>query len=147
MEIAIIPQYLIRYISSDYYKQNDFNILISNLLILLVFIFFGNPLLSILNALPHFCLIDKVTGIECPVCGTTRAFCELSSGNLQSAFSLNRTSILVAIYFVFQVPLRIASILNITDTKRVNNLSKYSSSAILTLILINWIIKLFTNQL
>ena len=29
MEIAIIPQFLIKNITSDYHRQNDFNILIS----------------------------------------------------------------------------------------------------------------------
>ena len=113
MEIAIIPNFIIKHFASDYFRQNDYNILISNLLIILFFIFSGSYLISILNYIPHFCLIDKITGTECPVCGTTRAFCELSNGNLNNAYYLNRTSIFVAIFFIFQIPLRILSILGI----------------------------------
>jgi hypothetical protein len=146
MEIAIIPNFLIKHLSSDFFKQNDYNILISNLLILLFFIFSGSFLISILNYIPHFCVIDKIIGIECPVCGTTRAFCELSNGNLNNAFNLNRTSIFVALFFIFQIPLRIVSILGITKTVTINKISKFFSRAILTIILINWIINLLTNQ-
>jgi hypothetical protein len=91
-------------------------------------------------------LIDKITGIECPVCGTTRAFCELSNGNLTNAFYLNKTSILVASFFLIQIPLRTFSLLGMTKSITTNKISKYFSQAILTIILINWIIKLFTNH-
>jgi hypothetical protein len=146
MEIAIIPNFLIKHLSSDFYRQNDYNILISNLTILLFFAFFGSSLISILNYIPHFCLIDKVTGIECPVCGTTRAFCELSVGNLNGAYNLNKTSFFIAFVFIFQIPLRIISIAGITKTITINKISKFFSRAILTIILINWITNLFTNQ-
>ncbi len=146
MEIAIIPQFLIKNIASDYYRQNDYNILMSNLILILTFAFFGNSIISILNYVPHFCLIDKLTGIECPVCGTTRAFCEISNGNLNNAYILNKTSILVAIFFIFQIPLRIISLLKITNTSRINIISKYFSRAILFVILLTWIVKLFTNH-
>lgn len=145
MEIAILPNFLIKHLTSDFYRQNDYNILLSNLAILLFFSFFGSSLISILNYIPHFCLIDKITGIECPVCGTTRAFCELSQGSLNNAYHLNRTSVLVALFFIIQIPLRIISILKITKTVTINTISKIFSRAILTIILINWIIKLFTN--
>ena len=112
----------------------------------MLFIFTGSYLISILNYIPHFCLIDKITGIECPVCGTTRALCELSRGNLTNAFYLNKTSILVALFFIIQIPLRILSIVGITKSITINKISKYFSRVILTIILINWIIKLFTNH-
>lgn len=146
MEIALIPSFIIKHFASDYFKQNDYNILISNLLIFLLFIITGDYLMSILNYIPHFCLIDKITGTECPVCGTTRAFCELSKGNLINAFYLNKTSILVALFFIIQIPLRTLSILGITESITINKISKYFSRAILIIILINWIIKLFTNH-
>lgn len=146
MEVAIIPNFLIKHFTSDYFSQNDYNILISNLAIIILFIFSGSYLISLLNYIPHFCLLNKITGTECPVCGTTRAFCELSNGNLNNAYSLNRTSVFVAIFFTFQIPLRILSILKITKHTTINKISKYFSRATLTIILINWIINIFTNQ-
>jgi hypothetical protein len=148
MEIAIIPNFIIKHFASDYFRQNDYNILISNMVIILFFILFGSFLISILNYIPHFCLIDKITGIECPVCGTTRAFCELATGKFNNAYDLNRTSVFVAFFFIFQIPLRIISIAGITKTTITNKISKNISQAILTIIIIiiNWIIKLFTNH-
>ena len=143
MEIAIIPNWLIKYVSKDYFRQNDFNILISNLLIILFFLIFKNVFIDFLGLIPHFCLIDKIIGVECPVCGTTRAFCELSNGNLKNAYLLNATSIIVALFFISQIPLRLISLINKNRTKTINTISKFLSRGILTIILLNWIINLF----
>lgn len=42
MEIALIPNFIIKHFASDYFRQNDYNILTSNLLIILLFIITGN---------------------------------------------------------------------------------------------------------
>lgn len=142
MEIAILPRWLIRLISLDYHTQNNYNILISNLMLIALFLLFRNSLISILNEIPHFCLFDYLLKIECPVCGTTRAFCEISKGNLDNAFYLNKTSIFVAVFFLFQIPLRIVSILFTNKTEIINKISKYFGRLILALIMLNWIIEL-----
>lgn len=146
MEIAIIPNWLIKYSSKSFCRQNDLNILISNLLIILFFLIFKNKLIALLGHIPHFCLIDKVIGVECPVCGMTRAFCELSNGNLYNAYFLNATSILVVIFFISQIPLRLISLINKNKNKIINTISRYFSLSILTIILLNWIINLYINN-
>jgi len=143
MEISIIPRWMIKYLSTDFFRQRDINILISNLLILSFFILFKNSLLEFLSLVPHFCLIDKLFGVECPVCGTTRAFCELSKGNMTNALNFNSASLLVAIFFILQIPLRIFSLVKKNTYKKVNLLSKYLGNTILLIVLANWIIKLF----
>jgi len=105
---------------------------------------FKNDLIDFLGHIPHFCLIDKLFGVECPVCGTIRAFCELSNGNLNNAYFLNATSILVALFFISQIPLRIISLIN--KSKIINIISNYLSRTILILILLNWIFNLFFNN-
>ena len=124
MEIALIPKWLIKYLSKDYFKQNDFNILISNSFIIIFFLTFKNLLIDFLGYTPHFCLIEKIIGVECPVCGTTRAFCELSNGNLNNAYLLNATSILVALFFILQIPLRLISLFFENKNKIINIISK-----------------------
>jgi hypothetical protein len=146
MEISIIPKCLIKYLSNDYFRQNDYNILISNSGLFLFFILFGNSLISILGNIPHFCLIDKIFGIECPVCGITRGFCELSSGNLINGYNFNATSILIASFFIFQIPLRIISIIKKNYTEKINSISKYFSHFIMIIIVLNWIFKLLLNN-
>lgn len=146
MEIAIVPYWIIKYTSTNFLKQYSFNILISNILIIALFLIFKNSLINFLGYFPHFCLLDKLIGIECPVCGTTRAFCELSNGNINSAYQLNATSILVAFFFSIQIPLRVVSIINEQHTKIINTISKYFSQAILAIILLNWSINLFINN-
>jgi hypothetical protein len=142
MEVSIIPRWLIRYLSNDCLRQNDINILVSNILIISIFVLFKNSLIEILNYIPHFCLFDKLIGIECPVCGTTRAFCEIATGNIRHAFNLNFSSFFIASFFIFQIPLRLFSLLNDKNVDKINLVSKYYGYAILLVILMNWIIKI-----
>lgn len=142
MDIAIIPNWLIKYLSKGHVKQNNLNILISNLLIILFFLIFRNSIIGFLGHIPHFCIIDKIIGVECPVCGTTRAFCELSKGNLTNAYMLNATSMLVAVFFIAQIPLRLVALTNENKSKTINIISKYASRGVLTIIMLNWIFNL-----
>lgn len=98
--------------------------------------------MDFLNMLPHFCLFDKLIGIECPVCGTTRAFCELSNGNFNKALSFNISSLFVAFFIGMQIPLRSIAIIKKKTRNKVNILSKYLGYMILIIILTNWFIRL-----
>ena len=142
MEISFIPGWLIRYLTPDSFRQIDINILLSNILIICLFFIFKHSLIGFLNELPHFCLIEKISGVECPFCGITRAFIELTKGNLINALQLNPASIFVAMFFILQIPLRIFSLLNKNTNKKINYLSKYSGIFILLIVLTSWIIKL-----
>lgn len=146
MEISLIPRWLISQFNSEFRIQNELNILISNALILIVFIVFNSSLIDIMNSLPHFCLFDKAFGIECPVCGTTRAFCELATGNLNQAYKLNFSSFFVASFFIFQIPLRAISLYNNSLIYKVNRISKYFSYAVCIVIFANWVIKVLIQH-
>jgi len=141
MEISIIPKWLIRYVSLDSKRQYEANILISNILIIGLFCFFKDTLLNIADRLPHFCLFEKITGIDCPVCGTTRAFCELSKGNITQAYEFNMSSLFIAIFFFFQIPLRICSLSKPQTQKTVTNISRILSWIVIFIIIINWLTK------
>ena len=142
MEVSIIPRWLIRYFSDNCLRQININILISNILIIAIFVLFRNSLLDILNYIPHFCLFDKLIGIECPVCGTTRAFCEIATGNIRHAYNLNFSSFFVASFFIFQIPLRLFSLLKDKPVDKINMISKYYGNIVLIVILVNWILRI-----
>lgn len=146
MEISLIPRWLISKFNSEFRIQNELNILISNVLVLMLFVVFNNSLIDLMNSIPHFCLFDKIFGIECPVCGTTRAFCELATGNLYQAFTLNFSSFFVATFFIFQIPLRAISLYKNALICKVNRVSKYFSYAVCIVILANWVMKLFIQH-
>lgn len=139
MEIALFPQWLVKYISRNRNTQNDWNILISTILILFMFICLKSELISFLNNVPHFCLFDKLTGIQCPFCGTTRAFCAISEGSFNQAITLNASSFLLFIYFFIQIPIRITLIIQPASKLFHPKLSTYFGRGILIFILLNWI--------
>lgn len=143
MEIAFIPSWLLAKLSFDFNKKYHYNILISNLLLIVFFFFFGNKLIGILDFIPHFCIFDKLIGKPCPFCGTTRAFCEISKGSLIEAWSYNKVSLLVALFFIIQIPLRIFALVNLDSTKTVNKISKIMSYSLLALLIIQWIVNIY----
>jgi len=142
MEVAIIPEWLFKLLSLDERKKYEANVLISNLLIIIAFAIFGSRLLILANELPHFCLFNKIIGIPCPVCGITRAFCELSKGNITQAYYLNLSSLFVASFFVFQIPLRICSLYKPETQKIVTKISKTLGRLVLVIIVANWLINI-----
>lgn len=144
MEVSFIPRCIINYFSTNFFKQNEINILFSNILLILLFLVFKNSVVNFMNLLPHFCLFDKLFGLECPFCGTTRAFCEIANFNLSNAYKLNFSSLFVALYFAFQIPLRLFSLYKFKSIENVNLISRYLGNTVLIIILVNWLIKIFT---
>jgi hypothetical protein len=146
MDISFFPNWIINYFTKDFLKQNDLNILLSNLFIVIVFILFRNVLIDFLNLIPHFCLFDKLTGIECPVCGITRGLCEISSGHFEKALNYNYSSLFIFSIFIFQISLRFTSLFLMKSFDKVNTISKYYSIITLTCVLIIWFFKIYVES-
>jgi len=49
---------------------------------------------------PGLCLFHRLTGLECPGCGMTRAFHAISHGEFTQALSFNLLSIAVYVFFM-----------------------------------------------
>jgi hypothetical protein len=143
MDIAFLPHWFIQYFTRDFNKHNDLNILLSNLFIIFSFVLFKNSLIDFLNTLPHFCLFNQITKIECPFCGITRGLCELSKGNFSKAFYFNFSSLVVSLGFIFQLPLRIVSLSKKGLKDNVNRISKFLGYFIIFYLLFVWFYKNF----
>lgn len=147
MNISFIPKWLVLLLSNNLEIQIELNILISNLVLIFLFIFFGNNIINLVNALPHFCLFQEVTGINCPFCGITRSICAITEGNFFYATRLNISSLFIFASFIIQVTLRIISIRNISKVKVIMKISKSIDYILLGIIFINWFKFLFNNFL
>lgn len=145
MEIAFIPRFILASLSINSSIQKEYNILFSNIVIIISFLIFKNDVIVIMNLVPHFCLFERLFGIDCPVCGITRAFCQISEGEFINAYILNLSSFIVGIYFIFQVPLRICSLINNHLIPKVNLISKRLGFFAIGVILVNWLFYLL-NQ-
>lgn len=143
MEITLIPRWIIRYLAKDYPRQNDINILISNSIIIFAFVLYNNTLIDILDSIPHFCLFDKIFNYECPVCGTTRAFCELSAGNITSAIRLNYSSMFVAAYIALQIPFRLITLTKEFTRKNINIISIFLGRFVVAVVIASWLYRLY----
>jgi hypothetical protein len=145
MEIAFIPRIFVRWFSKEFLRQRDFNILLSNTLILLVFLFFQNGLTELLQRIPHFCLFNKVMGFDCPFCGTTRAFLEISAGRVHQGLEFNALSLMVFAFFVMQIPLRLFALRQDTPDPRIYSISRSLSKAIVIMLVMHWLIQIIIN--
>jgi hypothetical protein len=140
MEISILPKWLIKKLSKDIVIQNELNILISSLFIFFIFLILKQNVIELLNYVPHFCLFKKIVNIDCPFCGTTRAFCELANCNYKQALKLNFSSLFIALFLLFQIPLRIVGLCNKLSIEKINLISNYSGKVVFFIIIINWLL-------
>lgn len=147
METSFLPYWLMKFFFDDFNRQYQLNILLSNILVVLMFLIFKNSLIQFLNNLPHFCLFNKIFGIECPFCGMTRAFCEIANLNFFQVLQLNASSIFVASIFLFQIPLRIFSLSFSQHINKIGLISKCINLIGLVAVIGNWLIGLSINFL
>ena len=142
MEIAFVPRWILKSFSSNIIIQYQWNILISNISILSFFIIFRSDLILIINSIPHICLFKSLLNIDCPFCGTTRAFTHLAEGDFYNAIKYNIVCIIIALYFAMQIPVRVLSLIKNDIIETVNFYSKIFGVLILCLTILTWILKI-----
>jgi hypothetical protein len=59
-------------------------------------------------ALPQTCLSRTLFGVDCPACGLTRSFIELSRGHWSESLAYHRLGWMMALAVVLQIPYRTA---------------------------------------
>jgi hypothetical protein len=57
-------------------------------------------------ALPETCLTHSLFGFDCPACGLTRSFIELSRGNFSGSLTYHNLGWMMALAVVLQIPYR-----------------------------------------
>ncbi len=79
MEIAFIPRFITRRLFIDDVSQIHINILLSSAIIILFFYFLGGNS-TLIGAIPHVCLVEKMTGLPCPGCGIISSLTSAANG-------------------------------------------------------------------
>ena len=86
---------------SNYYKSENFNRLQPSILLLLILIFVKYKLGIYL---PHFCLFEKLFGIHCPLCGTTKSLQYFLNGDYLLSIRTSYVGIPFILYlFSYQI--------------------------------------------
>jgi len=134
MEIAFIPQFILNKITHNDILKIHYNILLSNILIML-FLLSGS--ISIISTIPHFCLIDIIFQVPCPGCDIISGIIKIIT---LKEFSLVPLFILIAI--IFQIPLRLIVISNNNYSKYITKISKYLNIIIIFILLFLYTIKI-----
>jgi len=142
LEIAFLPYGLLRIFRVKKEDMYHWNILISNLLLVILFAFSG-WWFTIAGKLPHFCLFRRITGLDCPFCGLTSGMVHLFHGEPGLAWLSNRISIALLLYLVIQVLLRAFFLLYRTVSQVwLHRFSRVATLVFLTIAFINWIYNL-----
>ncbi len=141
MEIAIFPRWVLCKFYTDFNRQYQLNILLSNILVIAFFLLFKGQIIEWMNLLPHYCLFDKLFRIECPVCGTTRSLTALASGQFEAAYNLNASSVLVGLFFLFQIPIRALALTEKVTATSINRISTIVGRVLIAVIVISWLTK------
>lgn len=142
MEVSFIPYFLIKIFTQNKISQINLNILLSTFIVLIVFYLVD---INSLNAIPHFCIFHKLTGIPCPACGITRSISSILSGNVLDSLKLNPSGLFVLITFVSQIPLRLIALNNNAYFNRIQNISKKTTKIMIFILLTSWFFMTITN--
>lgn len=139
MKLSIIPDAFIdKFIESNEYKFH-YNIALSNLIILFA-VFNIKKIVILLNIIPHICLFQYFLNIPCPGCGITRSLISLSNLEIIKSIKYNIAGIFVLAAIIIHV---FINILYIKKYKfNYDYLSKRVDKITISVLLLNWLIKL-----
>ncbi len=96
--------------------------------------------------LPELCHMRRFTGLDCPGCGLTRSFISLGHGDVVAAWQFNPAGILLFGLLVAQLPYRSLQLWRIRRAQPEwypRSLFTWLTVALISLLLMQWIIKLF----
>jgi hypothetical protein len=137
MEIAVIPNGLLRLMRVPVHLRYDFNVLCTAVFGL-VFIYMASSHLDLLSRIPHVCLIEYLTSTPCIGCGVTGSVLSLFYGDVALACSQNAGGPVFVLATIFQLPLRCLSIGKLLRPNTVHGLSRIMTAIVVTALMANW---------
>jgi hypothetical protein len=142
MDLSFLPKAIIKKITISDSEQINWNVLLSNTLLICI----GGTLLSfnirIVDKIPHICLIKELFGIPCPGCGILRSISELGHLHFLKSLQYNPVGIIILLSIFSQTIARFLLIIGRLSQDFVNKQTKIMNSTIITLLLTNWFINL-----
>ena len=94
--------------------------------------------------IPETCVMQRQFKIDCPGCGLTRSFINISHGNFVRAWQMNPAGFLVYLFFVIQVPWHGTQIVRYFRGKQPLQQSVIFPAMIvmLTALMLQWVLKI-----
>lgn len=135
LEIDFCPRWVLHRLGVPCEAQHHTGLLLSNMIALIA------PLLLI--RLPHICLMQWFLHIPCPGCGVLHAMTSLLRLNFVQAWHFNPAGIPLTCMLCFQIVARPLAIISTRLRLVINQLSRQGSRAVLTSLILVWILRLF----
>ena len=94
--------------------------------------------------LPPSCASKQLFNQQCPGCGMSHSFVQLTHGNLRASLNSHRLGALLYLFFLYQIGFRIVALTHpdVMLRSAVRNVQHYLSSAMVILLLGNWLLTL-----
>ena len=139
MDIGLLPQLLLRRLSSNELLQQHWNVLLSCALVLLAMVSVPQ---AWLDALPHVCLVQETIGVVCPGCGIIRSIYALTALNISASLSYNPCGLLLVVLLLLQIAMRLYAVSNPSFSTPIQQLSNKLSGLFLVALLGVWIFRI-----
>lgn len=141
MEIAFIPRFITRRLFIDDVSQIHINILLSSAIIILFFYFLGGNS-TLIGAIPHVCLVEKMTGLPCPGCGIISSLTSAANGKYFSAWQHNPAGLLLFVFVIMQIPMRYIALRRVSTSVAIIKFSRWLSVLLVVFLFLVWICRL-----
>jgi hypothetical protein len=142
MDLSFLPKAVVRRIGNGDAAQINWNVFLSNLIVICLGCVVLRLGIGFLDTLPHFCLIKETIGIPCPGCGIIRSIFELANFNLAGSFHYNPVGLIIVLSIISQTISRLLLITGFLSQNFINRQTKIVNYLIVTLLMTNWIINL-----
>ncbi|GEM_PF-1654779 len=142
MDLSFLPKLVIQKITHSDSEQINWNVFLSNVIVICLGWILLHFDIRIYDKIPHFCLVKEILGIPCPGCGILRSISELVNFHFLNSIHYNPVGLMIVFSILSQTISRFLLIAGFLSQKFVNNQTRILNSLIITLLLANWIINL-----
>jgi hypothetical protein len=115
VDVALLPDRVLRRLRPPGGLEHHVNVLLS--LALVAMIFLTGWGLRLAENLPHWCLFERLLGVQCPGCGITRSLAYIASSDIDASLRIQPCGALLVMVLVGQAFARGALLLGWIDRK------------------------------
>ena len=139
-----MPKFFMQWSSKRNINEIHFNILLSNLIVVIVLIAVGKNT-SMLDIIPHQCISQALFHIDCPGCGITTGLLFFFHLQFEEAYKSNPISILIGLFIIIQIIIRFVAIIRKKLSLKIMKLSSLVNHILIAILLTNYIFKLINH--
>jgi hypothetical protein len=141
MQFALIPNKILRIVTTRPTQLIHLNVVLSSILIVMFFLASGTP--TLLEIFPRVCLSEYLFDMHCPGCGITSGLFAFFQGSFSDAIKHNYASVVVGLGICIQLLVHSLGIIKPALDSALFKISDYTENIVVGILIIVFLIQLY----